>query len=254
MDHLVTARGYAEDQVKDIIQSFDRSGETFWQKRNVIKIFEVGGKKWNVKSFKVPHLVNRFAYRYIRKSKARRSFEHANELIRRGMLTPAPIAYAEFWNPIGLGKSYFVSENLEYDFDFNALYNKDFPNRHDILEKFTEFTFRLHEKGIHHFDHSRGNTLVVEKGNGQYDFYLIDLNRMTFEPMDYEKRIGNFDRLGLKQDMIPVIGNKYASLIGADPEKVIADIQLVCDTFAEKRARKKRWKGKFGLASDSGQV
>ncbi len=234
------------DEIKRIIDSFDEQGKTFWHKRNIIKVFEVNGDAWNVKSFQVPHLINRIAYRYFRKSKARRSYEHAKILIEKGMLTPTPVGYAEFFDLIGLGRSYYVSENLKYDFTFNALYEKNFPDRENILNQFTEFTFQLHEKGIHHFDHSRGNTLILKRDDGNYDFYLIDLNRMTFEEMDYEKRINNFDRLGLTPDMIAIISRKYAELMHADPLVVRQQMTEACERFDSRRARKKKWKKRFG--------
>ncbi len=244
---IVVAKPFDKEQCIALIDSFDSRGNVFWKKRNTIKTFEVGKEEWNVKSFKIPHIVNKIAYHYFRKSKARRSFEHANILLKRGILTPTPIAYAEFANLLGLENSYYISINLNYDFTFNELLDSNFPDRENILRQFTEFTFQLHEKGIHHFDHSRGNTLIVKKENNLYDFYLIDLNRMVFEEMDYEKRIKNFDRLSLTDDMIVIISKKYAELIHKDEKTIYNEISDVCVDFAKKRARKKRIKKKLGL-------
>jgi len=244
---IVLTKPYKKDQCIDLINSFDNKGDIFWKKRNTIKIFNVGDKEWNVKSFKIPHLINKIAYKYFRKSKSRRSFEHAQILLSKGILTPKPIAYIEFSNLMGFGKSFYISENLHYDFTFNELFDKNFPDRENILNQFTEFTFQLHEKGIHHFDHSRGNTLIIEKENKQYDFYLIDLNRMIFENMDFEMRIKNFDRLSLTSDMIGIISKKYAALIHKDEQYIFQKMTQVCEAFATNRARKKRLKRKFGL-------
>ena len=246
MTNLVVGEGFDKQEVDGLLRSFDKGGESIWDKRNTIKIFKLQGQDVIVKSFKIPHLVNRFAYRYLRKSKARRSFEHARILKGKGILTPEPVGYKEQFNLIGLGQSQFVSVRLDYDFDFNALYDPNFEDRDRILEKFTEFTFSLHERGIHHLDHSRGNTLIVKRGEDHWDFYLIDLNRMRFENMDYQKRVENFDRLGLKPDMIDIISRKYAELIDVDPEKVKADITKSCDAFAQKKEKKIRLKTKLG--------
>jgi len=245
--NIKVAASYSEDKVLDIIEAFGHSGKTYWKKRNTIKVFEVGDKKWNVKSFQVPHLVNRFAYKYIRKSKARRSFEHAEILLKKRILTPKPIGYIEFSEPIGLTNSFYVSQNLSYDFDFGEVIDKEFPDRENILNQFTEFTYQIHENNIHHFDHSKGNTLMCRTSEGQYDFYLIDLNRMRFEEMTYEKRIDNFNRLSLSPDMIQIVGKKYASLIGQDEHKVIDDIKKSCEKFKEFANRKGRWKKRIGL-------
>ena len=58
------------------------------RKRNIIKLFELEGKTVNVKSFKIPNLVNKIAYKYFRKSKARRSFEYATLLFEKAICIP----------------------------------------------------------------------------------------------------------------------------------------------------------------------
>lgn len=244
-----------EKKVNDIINSFNNSGKIFWQKRNTIKIFDVDNEQWNVKSFQKPHLVNRFAYKYVRKSKARRSFEYGKKLLEKGILTPEPLGYVEFSNLIGLTKSFYVSKNLNYDLSFENLFDETYPDRVSILEQFTEFTHELHERQIHHFDHSKGNTLICKQGNGQYDFYLIDLNRMKFEEMNYQQRIDNFNRLSLTPSMIQIIGKKYASIVHMDEKKVINDITASCERFKAFSGRKSKWKKLIGkdLASGSGQ-
>jgi ATP-dependent phosphoenolpyruvate carboxykinase len=88
---------------------------------------------------------------------------------------------------------------------------------------------------------------MSKKSSGQYDFYLIDLNRMKFEEMTYEKRIDNFNRLSLTADMIEIVGKKYASLIGMDENKVINDIKNSCEKHKEFKRRKGRWKKRIGL-------
>ena len=246
-----------EDKVNDIINSFNSSGKTFWKKRNTIKVFEVAGEQWNVKSFQVPHLVNRFAYKYVRKSKARRSFEYGKKILQKGILTPRPIGYVEYSKLLGLTNSFYGSEKLNYDLNFENLFDENYPDWINILEQFTEFTYQLHEREIHHFDHSKGNTLICKRKDGNYDFYLIDLNRMKFEKMDYQQRIDNFNRLSLssRPDMIEIIGKKYAAIIGQDESKVIADIKASCLKFKEFYVRKAQWKKRLGkeLAPGSGQ-
>ena len=249
MTHLVVSEEYDKEQINALIDSFDDSGESIWKKRNILKVFTLNEEEVIVKSFRIPHLVNRFAYRYLRKSKAQRSYEHGRVLLDKGILTPKPIAYREQFDIVGLGKSQYISSKLDYDFDFNSLYDSDFEDRDRILEKFTEFTYDLHEKGIHHLDHSRGNTLVVQTGQENWDFYLIDLNRMRFETMDYQMRIDNFSRLGLKPDMIQIVSRTYAKLLGADFEKVLVDITRSCDAFEEKKIKKAKFKKKLGRSS-----
>ena len=66
----------------DIIYNFDSKGEDFGdQDRNSLKLFQLEDKTINVKSFRIPNIVNQIAYRFFRKSKAQRSYEYANRLI-----------------------------------------------------------------------------------------------------------------------------------------------------------------------------
>jgi len=244
---VVVAKPYKENEIIDLIHSFDITGDTFYAKRNTIKIFKIKDEEWNVKAFKVPHLINKFAYKYIRKSKAQRSFEYANYLINNDILTPKPIGYVLEYSLIGLGKSFYISENLQYNLTFRELiHDKNYPDREIILNQFAEFTFKLHEKGIHFLDHSPGNTLIVKRENKKYDFYLIDLNRMKFGTMNFETRIQNFANLTLTEDMINIISNKYAKLIHKEVQIVHHEITRVANLSAAKRLKKHKLKQKMG--------
>lgn len=178
----------------------------------MIKSFDVNGLKLNVKSFKVPNVFNSLVYKYIRPSKAKRSFEYASRLIDCGISTPFPIAYLENSSAFGLKSSYYISQHIDYDFEFRELIHKpQFPERNKILQQFSAFTFKLHENKVNFLDHSPGNTLITKDDSG-YNFYLIDLNRMRFQTMIFDKRMHNFRRLWLSKTMIKVIAETYAKL------------------------------------------
>lgn len=203
-----------KEQILGFVADFGAGGQNVLVgDRNVIKSFDLDGERINVKSFKKPNGFNAFVYKFIRKSKAKRSFEHAEKLLGVGILTPFPLAYVEEFSAMGLGQSYYISRHIDYDFDFRDLIHQPkFPDRVAILQQFTEFTFRLHENNINFFDHSPGNTLIVKKEEDQYDFYLIDLNRMSFQKMDFEKRMHNFRRLWLSKTMIKIMADTYSRL------------------------------------------
>lgn len=203
-------------KILGFISNFDKEGKNVLKgDRNKIKSFELNKQNIVIKSFKKPNGFNAFVYKFIRKSKAKRSFEYSQKLIEADILTPFPIAYIEEFSAVGLQRSYYVSQHIEYDFDFRDLIHQTkFPDRLNILQQFTEFTFKLHENNINFFDHSPGNTLIVKKQNQHYDFYLIDLNRMNFEPMDFDKRMHNFRRLWLSKTMIKIMADSYSKLYG----------------------------------------
>ena len=194
---IIFNTNYIKDKsdILDLVNDFDRSGiELGNQKRNKIKLFNIGKRKINIKSFKSPNFINSLIYDTFRKSKAQRSYEYANKLINLGVLTPLPIAYIQNSSFIRLKQSYYISEHLDYDFTFREI-SRDlsFEDSVNALKAFTRFTYNLHEKGIHFLDHSPGNTLIKKDRSG-YDFYLVDLNRMEFKQMTLLDRIKNFSR------------------------------------------------------------
>lgn len=69
---------HLKEEILALPQRFENEGEVIYAWRNLIKVLTIKGLKINVKSFKVPHIINRFAYRYIRKSKAERSYLNAD--------------------------------------------------------------------------------------------------------------------------------------------------------------------------------
>jgi len=210
--------------------------------RNTIKIQKVEDVTLNIKSFKVPHLLNQIIYKYIRKSKAQRSFEYANLLIDKNIGTPEPIAYYENKNIVGLKDSYYICKQVDYNLTFRELVTDPGYQDHDnILRQFTKFTWQMHEQGIYFKDHSPGNTLIV-KDNDLYKFYLVDLNRMDFFELDFNARMKNFSRLTPKKEMVKIMSDEYAKLSGISFEKVYHKMWFYTEEFQEKFHRKKRLK------------
>lgn len=231
-----------------IIADFNTEGILFGNgKRNKIKLFELEGKTINIKSFKIPNTVNKFIYTYFRKSKARRSFEYGTILLVKGIGTPQPIAFFENKNWFGLQDSYYVSEHLIADLTYRELIKiPDYPEHEIILRQFTRFSFELHKKGIEFLDHSPGNTLIKKKDDGQYDFFLVDLNRMKFhQSMSFELRMKNLSKLTPKQDMIAVMSNEYSLISGESEELIFETLWKKTTDFQHAFNRKKSIKKKL---------
>ena len=215
--------------------------------RNKIKLFEVDGVIYNIKSFKIPHFINKLVYKYFRKSKARRSFEYATILLEKGIGTPQPIAFLENFTILGLRDSYYVSEHLDSDLTFRELVEiPDFPDHEKILRQFTKFCFDLHENGIEFLDHSPGNTLIKRNNDGNYSFYLVDLNRMNFhQTIDFDLRMKNMSRLTSKKKMIEIISEEYAKFYSESKEVIFEKIFLKNKKFQYRFAKKKILKKKL---------
>jgi hypothetical protein len=227
--------------ISKAISDFETSGVTVLKgNRNTIKSLKIEGLHLNIKQFKTPNFFNAFIYKYIRKSKARRSYEYGTILTQKSILTPTPIAYFETFSWFGLKQSYYVSQHLAYDFDFRVLiHDLKFPNRVEILKQFTAFTFKLHEQKVNFLDHSPGNTLIVKISEDNYDFYLIDLNRMRFETMNLKKRMHNFRRLWMSKTMIHIMSKEYAALSKTPFSKIQSEMLRYSRQFQKKINAKK---------------
>ncbi|REG87229.1 lipopolysaccharide kinase InaA family protein [Winogradskyella sediminis] len=228
------------------IDSFDSHGEMIGNGyRNVIKIVTIGGERYNIKEFKVPNMVNKIVYRFFRKSKAERSFLYATRLLNAGILTPAPEAFVEYKSAFTFGSSYYISKQLKYDFTIRKLIDEPECDDYDtILRQFTQFTYRLHESGIHFLDHSPGNTLIIKNGDN-YKFYLVDLNRMAFKTLSYDERLANFARLSPKDYMLDIISDEYAKLIGKPQEDVRERMYFFSQKFSSSFKKKEAFKRKY---------
>ena len=235
-----------EAELKNIFQNFENQGSVLVKgSRNTIKIFQSNDLKLNVKSFKKPNALNSFIYRYVRASKAKRSYEYALKLISKNIGTPQPIGYAEFSAGLGLGKSFYVCEHIETEYTFRDLVmNSELTNHEAILRAFTRFCYQLHESGVVFKDHSPGNTLIKINQNNNYSFYLVDLNRMSFySEMSFEERMHNLRRLTPKKEMIAVMANEYAKLYHQKKEtEIFSLLWKLTEEFQKKFHNKQKLK------------
>ena len=231
-----------ELEINGLIDDFDNSGKQIKADRNELKLFQLNDTILNIKSFKIPNLINQIVYKFFRKSKAQRSFEFANKLMELGVGTPNPVTYYEFTTPFLYKRSFYVSEQLESDLTYRELIRDlNYPNHEQILREFTRFTFNLHEKGIHFLDHSPGNTLIKKEGE-KYKFYLVDLNRMKFETMPFNERMKNFARLTKHKSMVEIMSEEYAKCINVEFNVVFDKMWKYTQEFRQKIQRKKRFK------------
>jgi len=238
-----------EEAILQLVKTFFGEGNLIVKgSRNIIKSNFLGKEKVNIKFFQKPDFIKSIIYSFFRSTKAKRSFDYANYLLEHNIKTPFPIAFVEERKGLGLlGNSFYFCEQIDYDFTIRELIHDPlFPERDLIVEQFAAFTFNLHQAKINFLDHSPGNTLIVSKGNGKYDFYLIDLNRMKFEDLSIEKRMDNFKKMWLSKQMIKVVAKKYAALSNESEEKIHAILLEKSTQFKLKTARKKYLKRKVG--------
>ncbi len=242
MDFIIT-KGFLHHSARfaEIINNFKNDGTLIGDyQRNIIKHFESLDLKVNVKSFQQPNNFNRIAYKYFRKSKSRRSFEYATMLINKGFKTPQPLAYLETSNLLGLKASYYISEHLDHLFTLReVLADVTFKDRLAIINGYTAVIYQLHKSGIEFIDNSSGN-ILIEKKDGNYNYFLVDLNRMNFHTeMTISKKLKNFARLSNDLEVIAIVSKAYARLSNTKEEFCFNTI-VESSQLASKRYRLKR--------------
>ncbi len=238
-----------QSEIENFILNFDVDGNLLVKgSRNTIKIFSLNDQLLNIKAFKKPNLLNSFVYRFIRDSKAKRSYNYALKLLEKNIGTPQPIAFAEYNDAIGLGKSFYVCEHITTEYTYRDLVeNPNLENHEAILRAFTVFCYKLHEAGVEFKDHSPGNTLIKINKDQSYSFYLVDLNRMQFHAeMPFKQRMYNLRRLTPKKEMIAIMANEYAKLYTQKTETEIFSLMWnLTSEFQMKFHRKQKMKKKI---------
>ncbi|CAA6808556.1 MAG: FIG00388958: hypothetical protein [uncultured Sulfurovum sp.] len=227
------------DFLKKIKTIFIKNNQSIHKARNELKIIKHHNITTVVKAFKIPNIINQFAYAYLRGSKAKKSYYNSMKLIELGIQTPEPIGYIEFYEKDLLKESFFISLHQPYNFLIREpLYEANFSDRENIIKQFSEFTFNLHQKNIFHKDYSAGNTLVIPQNNGQYHFSIVDINRMQFKAIDLNLAMQNFNKLWADEATLTIIATAYAKVAKVDESKalkLIIEHDKKLKTFVERR-------------------
>jgi serine/threonine protein kinase len=218
------------------------SNKVLFDKRNIIKVVEFKDEKYVVKSFKIPHLLNKFIYRFFRASKAKRSYENSHKLLELEVNTPCPIGYVECNTLLFFLDSYYVSEFLDYDFEIRAVFSdKNFKDRDTILKEFIAFSCELHDKNVYHIDYSPGNILIKIIDN-KYIFYIIDVNRMKFIEFDLDLRMKSMSKLTSDSEDGNKMMDYYAHISGIDKDSLIERYDYYIEEQKRYLANKKKMK------------
>ena len=220
---------------------FNLSDKSIHKARNEIKVISFEKKEFAVKSFKVPHIINKIVYSFFKDSKAKKSYENSIKIIE---FVPNPIGYIEFRKFGLISDSYFISENFNYDFTIRKpLLAKSYQDKELIFKAFANFTYQLHEKSIYHLDYSPGNILIKKQDNS-FIFKIVDINRMEFKNLSLEERLKNFAKLWAKDEDLKIIIKEYSKLIKEDEVKCLEIALKYSQLHKDVKNRKKRLKGK----------
>lgn len=142
--------------------------------------------KQPVKMYPHKALLDRF-----KPSKAKRSWNGAMELMRRGIGTAMPVAYFEKVGDTSLKQNFYVCEYVPSDANIGQLFaafaqgETHFKglSAEDVYFQFAQFCHDMHGRLIYFRDFSGGNILVNMGADNKLTFSLIDTARLRTYPV-----------------------------------------------------------------------
>ena len=231
---------HLEQQLLEIVNGNYTPDIVYCNKRNKVEKVTIAGEEFVVKSFKRAPFVNRFVYRFFRKSKARRAYEYALQLLDRGIDTPFPVAYFEIYSNGLFERGVFISKFVPYSLLDNLYSEVDSDSeRQVVISCFIDFLCDMHKKGVVSMDMNAANLFYhKDEATGRYNFALTDINRMVFgvkpAPADVY--------LSLEQCFYPI--ERLCNLVRLYCEKRGADVdefEIMYSVLAVRVKRRRRF-------------
>jgi len=140
-----------------------------------------------------------------RPSKARRSWNGACELLRRGISTPTPVAFFEKRHARRSPTSYYIYERFEDTGSVRKAFTAFAEGRAEcdgcpadtFYDRLSDFLVDMHTRGVFFRDLSAGNILYRLDREGRVDFCLIDTARARFFPhnLSLARRLADLRRI-----------------------------------------------------------
>lgn len=192
-------------------------GKVIYHIRNTVYRKQIGDYDIVIKQYRTPHIINRFVYAHLRKSKAERAYEYAQRLPAMGFLTPAPIATVCEYSCGMLCRSYFISEAIDAT-DADKLLARGGEDRRRAIDAMAKTLLQLKENGISHPDFNPRNVML----DSDYQPYLIDINRMRFGVHSAEAFRQHFKRIADDLDTTLAIARRYAEMAHVDADSTVA--------------------------------
>lgn len=210
--------------------------------RNKVWLFVHAGHRYVAKQYRRLGWAKAVVYTFLRENKARRAFENAVLLTRKGFDTPQPIALIE-QKRHGLYRDlYYVSAYTDWP-PIRKPLTEDKPFDRQMAADFARFVASLHQKGIIHKDLNNTNVLYHRDGE-HYQFMLIDINRMSFTrdgsaaPVD--KCLENLTLFANRGEMFDLFAAEYVKARGWDSGRT-------AEVFEAKARHDRHWQRKKHL-------
>lgn len=237
---------YLRTFIEKVPNAFDHEGVLVYDQRNQVRIFKEKGEKIVVKRFHRSLLPQRFAYTFLRPSKAKRAYTYGLKLLELGISTPTPIACIEEYK-LGLFRRGYLVSAYCGDPDARVL-REEWEKRDDLVEGLAHFLVKMHEKGFLHGDTNLSNFLyhADPAAPGGVSFTTIDINRSHFvENPTKEECLRSLMRLTHVRPAMKKIVARYAELRGWNADECYNFIIDELKAFESRREKKKKIKSAF---------
>ncbi|HPH04614.1 MAG TPA: lipopolysaccharide kinase InaA family protein [Methylotenera sp.] len=147
----------------------------------------------------------------LKPSKAKRSWNGAVELLRRGIATAQPVAFFEKIGDSTLKQNFYICGYVQADANVGEMF-VHFANGNQLFEfkqknisvsaeetylQLAQYLHKMHKNGAYFRDLSGGNVLVQVSDDKQLHFSLIDTARAWFytHPTPFKYRIADLTRM-----------------------------------------------------------
>ena len=147
-------------------------------RNKIVQLAPFKGHTLVVKRYKRHNWFKSIVYTFFKPNKARRSFENARELRRRGFETPHEAAYIEVRKHGLITQVYYICAHTAKEPVCTELTEKE-PFNRELATAYAQFVASLHEAGSLPCDLNSTNVNYEKSATG-YTFELIDINRMNF--------------------------------------------------------------------------
>lgn len=144
-------------------------------------------------------------------SKAKRSWNGAVELLRRGIATAQPVAFFEKEHDTSLKQNFYICDYVQADASIGEMFVHFAQGHQDFLfteknvrvtatqtyQQLAQYLHRMHQSGSFFRDLSGGNVLVEVDSQQQLHFSLIDTARARFYnyPTPMSQRLSDMARI-----------------------------------------------------------
>lgn len=167
-------------QIESVPSTMETEGcNVLYNGRNkIVQIKPCAGYNLVVKKYKRHDWLKSIIYTLFRPNKAKRSYENARELRRRGFCTPREVAYIEEKKWGFITQVYYICAFTAKGPIRTELIDNE-PFDRELATAYAKYVASLHDAGVLHYDLNSTN-VIYENSSKNYSFELIDINRMRF--------------------------------------------------------------------------